>query len=276
MWDWVGESRFSVEFVLSQSTETFGRGNFQCFRRFLASKFFQDKKIKECLSWFSVGIVLSHSTKAFPRGTFLCFGNFLVSRDDFSDKRGGLVVEFHTFLSSLFCFRVPKPFVEEAFSVIDSLQYRKCLRIGGNRAPFESFRRNCFVSVYWHISFSNRSVFEIVSRIEKCLGYGHGTYHGFPSRLICLTVPNHFVEERFCNSEIFLCRKVLWIRRDGAPIESFRRNCFVSQYQNNSQRSPSVFLKVYRTGKFQRQDEKGRLSRVSVEIVVSQCNETFL
>ena len=36
-----------------------------------------------------------------------------------------------------------------------------------------------------------------------------------------------------------------------------------------------MFQKVYRTRKFQRQEGEGRLSRFSVEIVVSYSNETF-
>ena len=34
----------------------------------------------------------------------------------------------------------------------------------------------------------------------------------FPSKLLCLTVPKHFVEERFCVLESFRYRKMLWIR----------------------------------------------------------------
>ena len=37
-------------------------------------------------------------------------------------------------------------------------------------------------------------------------------YHDFPSKLICLTVPKHFVEEPFCVSEKFGYRKILRIR----------------------------------------------------------------
>ena len=39
-----------------------------------------------------------------------------------------------------------------------------------------------------------------------------GGYHDFPSKLFCLTVPNHFVEEPFCVSENFWYRKILWLR----------------------------------------------------------------
>ena len=249
--------------------------NFSVSDSFLRRKFSRIRRLRNAYHDFQSVLFCLTVPKLFLEDPFCVSAIFLCRKMIFRIRGAELVVYFHTFLSVLFRFKVPKPFLEETFSVIDSLQYRKSLRIGGKRAPFESFRRNCSVSVYWHISFSNRSVFEIVSRIEKGLGYVGGAYHGFPSRLICLTVPKHFVEERSCVSEIFLCWKVLWIRRDRAPIESFRRNCFVSQYQNNSQRSPSVFLKVYWTRKFQRQDEKGRLSRVSVEMVVSQCKETF-
>ena len=39
-----------------------------------------------------------------------------------------------------------------------------------------------------------------------------GGYHDFLSKLFCLTVPNHFVEESFCVSENFEYRKILCLR----------------------------------------------------------------
>ena len=37
-----------------------------------------------------------------------------------------------------------------------------------------------------------------------------GGYHDFPSKLFCLTLPIHFVEEPLCVSESFGYRKILW------------------------------------------------------------------
>ena len=37
-------------------------------------------------------------------------------------------------------------------------------------------------------------------------------YHDFPSKLFCLTVPNHSVEESFCVSESFGYRKKISLR----------------------------------------------------------------
>ena len=39
-----------------------------------------------------------------------------------------------------------------------------------------------------------------------------GGYHDFLSKLFCLTVPNHIVEEHFCVSEGFGNRKILCLR----------------------------------------------------------------
>ena len=41
--------------------------------------------------------------------------------------------------------------------------------------------------------------------------YARG-YHDFPSKLFCLTVPNHFVKEPFCVSESFGYLKILCLR----------------------------------------------------------------
>ena len=41
-----------------------------------------------------------------------------------------------------------------------------------------------------------------------------GGFHDFPSKLFCLTVPNHFVEEPFCVSKGFGYRKLLGIREE--------------------------------------------------------------
>ena len=39
-----------------------------------------------------------------------------------------------------------------------------------------------------------------------------GGYHDFPSKLFCLTVPNHLVEEPFCVSESLGYRKIFCLR----------------------------------------------------------------
>ena len=39
-----------------------------------------------------------------------------------------------------------------------------------------------------------------------------GRYHDFPSKMFCLTVPDHFVEELFCVSERSGLRKNLFLK----------------------------------------------------------------
>ena len=66
-----GDSRFSVENVLSHSAEKFHRGTLlRCFRKFLVVKKFMDKRGRD--SPFSVENFLSHSAEKFHRGTLLC------------------------------------------------------------------------------------------------------------------------------------------------------------------------------------------------------------
>ena len=53
---------------------------------------------------------------------------------------------------------------------------------------------------------------------QKICGFENVTdekegYHDFPSKLLCLTVPNLFPEEPFCVPENFGNRKVLCLRR---------------------------------------------------------------
>ena len=110
--------------------------------------------LNRVMSRFSVEIVLSHSTESFRRRTFLCFRKFGVSKN-VRDKRGG---GYHDFLSKLFCLTVPNHFVEEPFCVSESFGYRKMLGIREGRVSqfsveivlshsTESFRRGtllCF------------------------------------------------------------------------------------------------------------------------------------
>ena len=67
-------------------------------------------------------------------------------------------------------------------------------------------------------------------RKRKSLWIRGGEYKDFPSKIFCLTVPKHFVEEPFCVSENFWYRKMLGIR-EGAGITIFRQNGFVLQYR---------------------------------------------
>ena len=74
-----------MKIVFSHSTESVGRGNFLCFRKFRVSKNIMPMKR---ISRFSIENLLSQSTESFRRGTFLCFRKFRVSKR-LMDKRGG-------------------------------------------------------------------------------------------------------------------------------------------------------------------------------------------
>ena len=65
-----GMPRFSVENFFSHSTGKLRRGTILCFRIFLVSNNFMDKR--GGLSRFSVRNFLSHSAEKFHSGTILC------------------------------------------------------------------------------------------------------------------------------------------------------------------------------------------------------------
>ena len=44
----------------------------------------------------------------------------------------------------------------------------------------------------------NPSVFQEISGIEKVMDNRGREYHDFSSKLFCLTIPKHIVEETFC------------------------------------------------------------------------------
>ena len=139
------ESRFSVEIILSHSTEAFPRGTLLCFRKFGVSKNFMPKRE---ISPFSIENLLSHSTEKLRRGTLLCFTKFLISKK-IMDKRGGGGREYHDFLSKIFCLTVPKNFVEEPVcAVLQKISSsEKVYGIEGEEGgSIKIFRQNCFLS----------------------------------------------------------------------------------------------------------------------------------
>ena len=79
---------------------------------------------------------------------------------------------------------------------------------------FEKFRRGTL------LCFTN---FLVSKNVRDKIGGGH---HDFPSKIFCLTVPNHFVEEPFCVSESFGNQKTLSLRGEN---HDFYRNFVFSQ-----------------------------------------------
>ena len=68
-----GKSRFSIENLLSRSTEKLRRGTLLCFTKFLVSKKFVDKRggrRREGVSRFSVKNFLFHSAEKIRREPF--------------------------------------------------------------------------------------------------------------------------------------------------------------------------------------------------------------
>ena len=154
-----GISRFSVENLLSHSTEKLRRGIIRCFTKSLVSKNFMPMR---GLSRFSIEKLLSHSTEKLCSWALLCFWNRFLISISFMDKKGGgsvtifrqnffylivpkkyrrgtlkCVTNFgyrknlslrgwcHDFLSTIFCLTIPKNCVGESFCVSEKFWYRK-------------------------------------------------------------------------------------------------------------------------------------------------------
>ena len=175
-----GISRFSIENLLSHSTEKFRRGDLLCFTKFLVSKNFMDKRGGEGGREYHdfMSKFLSHSTEKFRRGTlvsenfwyrkmlglrkgagirifrqnsFVSAPNhfveepFCVSESFTYRKILCLRGEYHDFLKKICCLTVPKNFVEEPFCFSEHFWYRKMLGLREG-AGITLFRQNSFVS----------------------------------------------------------------------------------------------------------------------------------
>ena len=120
-----GVSRFSIETLLSHSTETFRRGTLLCC---VSEKFRSQKSlwIKEAAGGGgSITIFRRKSTETFYRGTLLCFRKFPGSISFMDKRRGGSTV----FCRIFFSVSVPKYFVEEPCCVSENFCYGKMLGI---------------------------------------------------------------------------------------------------------------------------------------------------
>ena len=104
-------SRFSIENLLSHSTEKLRRGTLLCFTKFLVSKKFKDKRGGGYHDFLS-NFFLSHSAEKFRRGTLQCVTNF--------GYRNILCFRelCHDFLPNFFCLTVPKNFIGEPFCAV--------------------------------------------------------------------------------------------------------------------------------------------------------------
>ena len=105
-----GISRLSLENLWSHSPEKLHRGTLLCFRKFLVSKKFVDKR--GGVSRFFVKNFLSRSAEKFRRGTPQCVTNFGYRK----------ILCFkelcHDFVSKFFCLTVPKNFIGEPFCAV--------------------------------------------------------------------------------------------------------------------------------------------------------------
>ena len=95
--------------------------------------------------------------------------------------------------------------------------------------------------------WGNLSVFQKISGIKKFYAKERGGSITILSRKIsCLTVPKHFVEERFCVPECLGYRNILCMRGGREGVSRFSVGKFiVSQYRKTSQGNTYVFHKIW-------------------------------
>ena len=98
-----------------------------------------------------------------------------------------------------------------------------------------------------------------------------GGFRGFPFKLFCLLVPNHFVEESLGVSKEFGIENCYDKRWGG--YHNFPSKIVVSQYQNISQRNPSMFQKILVTSK--KFMPRSGISRSYIENLLSHSKQTF-
>ena len=140
-------------------------------------------------------------TKNFVEEPFCVSENFCY-RKMLGIREGG----YQDFPSKTFCLTVPKIFVGEPFSVSLISGIEKFYAYEGN---ITIFYRKFVVSQYRKIrwgTFLGFTKFLVSKNVRDKRG---GGYHHLPSKLFCLTVPNHLVEEPICVSESFGYRKIL-------------------------------------------------------------------
>ena len=87
-----GTSLLTVDIFLFHSAEKFRAETLRCFRKFLISQFFFDKRRGRLSGFFSK--VLSHSTEKIRRATLLCFRKNLVSKNVLNERRGVCITIF--------------------------------------------------------------------------------------------------------------------------------------------------------------------------------------
>ena len=106
------------------------------------------------------------------------------------------------------------------FCLSNEFCYQKFSSKGGGE--LHCFVENFFFSQDRKVSPGNHSVFHKVLRAKKFLGMGGGSYHDFPSKSFCLTVPKNFVGEQSCVSKNFLYR-TFSCKRAGGGASRFCR-----------------------------------------------------
>ena len=159
---------------------------------------------------------LLHSTENFRWGSVRCFRKIRVSQN-FVQKRGISLNSVEKFLShtadnvrrrTLLCFE----------RILESKTFKQ------KRGKLQGFVESFFyltgpktLRQGTILRFTNFLV------VEKVLWMRGGSYHDFPSKSFCLTVPKYFIGEQFCVSKNFLIQNFscIWAGGHHGSVENF-------------------------------------------------------
>ena len=157
--------------------------------------------------------------------------------------------EHHNFPSKICYLTVSKNIVGETFCASEKKLYRNILWISGGKKNIHNFSQKISVSYYWKIRWKTLLCFRNLPVSKKVCDKRGGGFHDFPKKLFCLTVPEHFVEEPLCVSEIILVSKIFMDTRRGGCI-TFFCHCFWLTIPKNVVGEPLSFQKKSGIGKF--------------------------
>ncbi len=186
---------------------------------------------------FSEENLLSHSTEKLRRGTLLCFTKFPVA-GTFNDKRGGGGggKEYQAFQLKSFCLTLSKVFLGNPS---DSENFR----VSRNFMPKKGISRIVFIEILLFNSSEKRrsgtllSFTKLVASKKFMVKRREGGrrvvrgYHGFLSKVFCLTVPKFFVGEPF---RVSLFSGIEKFHDDEGNITIYYGKIVASQYRSFS------------------------------------------
>ena len=139
-------------------------------------------------------------------------------------------MDYHHFLSNIFCLTVPKIIVGEPFSKSPFSGIEKIYASDGYVTMFYQ-KVFCLTVPKRFVEEPFFAVFQKISGSEKVYGEEGGKYQDFPSKNFCLTVPRNFEREPF---RVLLISGIEKFYASEGFVTIICRNFFASQCQKVS------------------------------------------